>query len=197
MDWLLKSQSSRQECIPSVPFNTFVVPPSFSFFSPQSQRCLLRNLGVAWEKCVSLAVAWTKADGWSLATFAFHQLYWRGNLWCCLKPSALQCCPGREASLENFSISSTQNSSLLHLDSVLDSSVRQAGPPQILYPPCPSTLFPDHRELEVGQAHQLAWLCSLTKVLFLLSSQLDAIMLMSLPFSFFILALCVFYFLIS
>lgn len=28
---------------------------------------------------------------------------------------------------------------------MLDSSVRQAGPPQIVYPPCPSTLFPDYR----------------------------------------------------
>lgn len=174
-----------------MPFNTFCLPPSFSSFSPQSQRCLLRNLSVTWEKCVSLAVAWTKADGWSLATFAFHQLCWRGKLWCCLKPSALQCCPGREANLEHFSISSTQNSSLFHLDGV------QAGPPQILYPPCFSTLFPDHGESEVGQAHQLPWLCSLTKVLSLFNSQLDAVMLMSLRFSFFKLALCVFNFLIS
>ena len=178
-----------------MPFNIFVSLVPFPL-SPQSQRSLLRDLGVAWEEFVPPAATWTKAARWLLTTFAFHHLYWRSNLWCHLKPNVLQCCPGEAGQLREF----------LHLLHSKLISVPLKWCARFLHQAgwnstdSLSTVswFPFSRSWRVssraGSSTSLALQPDQGAICSLSNSQFRAIMLMSLTFSFLILVLCVFFF---
>lgn len=160
MDWLLKSQSTQQECIPSMPFNTLSL--YLASFSP-SHRDAFLEVQVLLEKCVTLAAACTKAGGWSLTTFAFLALL-KGNNWCYFKAQCPAVLPWQRPTRKFLILYSKLIS--VPLNGVADSSSAgwtATNPP----PPCPSTLFADHGESEVCRLTN-SLVCRLTKVLSLL-----------------------------
>ena len=172
MDFCLNLSSERETCSLNALWYSYL---PFSFSLSKSKWSLLCSPGATKEKWVNASTTWTtETTGWLLTTLAFCLLCQRGNLRCHWKLNILHCHSGEEGiTWQVISSLLSQNFSLFSSDGLLDSPIRQAASPEILYTPWISAQFsmllaPCFQIVRSWgrQAQQLPWLQAPTKVLF-------------------------------